>query len=245
MSAAQTLSLNTLHAIQQRFSMRELHGAAGGAFRELSSPMGKVGELRIFAGDAVRKMVYISMSVPQFGLDSHMIFAFTAPESAVPHFTLDSVMNAPDFAFHLDLIPRVDLGANVEYIKSVFNPLNSAFEDAGKIEGLRPARLGATQYAIMSPWMLAFRADAQAFDAIQTPVTQYLEHWFGLVENGVHTADSYDPSALAVRDQRNRDAIFNPEIDRVWAQVDRLLGADTSAFLRDVLRNQAVEAVPA
>jgi hypothetical protein len=243
MTAARELSHHTLHAIQTRFGMTEVLGTDGGAYKPLMSPMaGHVGDCRIFHGSSITKMVYISMSVAQFGLDSHMIFAFTAPDSPIPHFTLDSVMNAPDFAFHLDLIPRVDLGANLDYLLGVFTPLNSPFEDAAKIEGLRPARLGPLQYAIMSPWMLAYRANAEAFSAIQSSVNAYLEHWAQLVENGLPDGIQVDAQGLAERDQANRDAIFNPQVDKVWAQVDRLLGADTSQQLRDILRNQAVEA---
>lgn len=240
MSAARELSHRTLERIRERFAMEEVNGAEGGYYRPLVSPMGPVGELRLFRGSAVCKMVYIGMTVPPIGLDSHMIFAFTPPHSAVPHFTLDSVMNAPDFAFHLDLIPRVDLGANLDYLMSVYAPLDAVFESVGSIQGLTTARLGPTQYALMSPWMLAYRANAEAFSAIQQPVTAYLEHWFALVEDGL-ASFSGDADALAERDQLNRAAIFNPQVDRVWAQVDRLLGADVSAFLRDVLKNQAVE----
>lgn len=239
MSAAKSLSLNTLEKIQNRFKLEEI----GSPFKPLMSQMGPVGELRIFRGEKIRKMVYISMSVEAFGLDSHMIFAFTSPENSVPHFTLDSVMTGEEFAFHLDLIPRVDLGANVDYILEAFSPLDEVFAEAGKIEGLTPARLYPTQYAIMSPWMLAYRANVEAFTAIQDPVTKYLEHWFSLVGNGV-TDMGYSPEQLAARDQSNRDAIFNPKIDKVWAQVDRLLGAEVSAELQAVLKNQDVEELP-
>lgn len=235
MSAAATLSQTTLDKILAQFPLEEVCGADGGAYKKLVSPMGPVGDMRIFKGEAVRKVVYIGMTVPQIGLDSHMIFAFTPPESAVPHFTLDSVMNAPDFAFHLDLIPRVDLGADLDYINAVYAPLNETYEAAGKIEGLKPARLGPTQYAIMSAWMLVYRANAEAFEAIQSPVDGYLNHWFGLVENGVSV--QADSAALAERDQRNRAIIFNPAVDRVWAQVDRLLGADVSAAMREELKS--------
>lgn len=207
--------------------------------------MGPVGALRLFAGDVVAKLVYIGLTVPQFGLDSHMIFAFTPADSPLPHFTLDSVMNGPDnFAFHLDLIPRVDLGANLDYLFAVYDALNAPFEETARIEGLTPARLGPTQYAIMSPWMLAYRANASAFDAIAQPVDTYLRHWFGLLEHGLHDLPAYEAAALAERDRLNRAAIFNPRVDRVWAQVDRLIGPDTSATLRDILKNQAVEGQP-
>lgn len=239
MTAAADLSMTTLARIQDRFAMQEVGGPGGGPYIPLKSPMGEVGALRLFKGDAVAKMVYIGMAVPQFGLDSHMIFAFTPADSPVPHFTLDSVMNAPDFAFHLDLIPRLDLGANLEYIWRAFTPLDAVYEQANQIEGLRPARLTPTQYAIMSPWMLAYRADAGAFDAIQAPVSAYLEHWFGLVEDGLAEFGAAD---LAARDQANRDAIFNPKVDKVWAQVERLLGAEMGERMRLILRNQTVEA---
>jgi hypothetical protein len=240
MTAAQTLSDNTLNAIQQRFDLREI----GSPHITLTSPFGEVGQMRLFAGEAVHKMVYIGMTVPQIGLDSHMIFAFTPPHSPTPHFTLDSVMNAPDFAFHLDLIPRVDLGANLAYMDATLTPLTPTQEAAAQIEGLTPAKLSTRQYALMSPWMLVYRANETAFDAIQSPVKSYLDHWFGLVENGIPTdiAAEFDGAALAERDRRNRAAIFNPDVDRVWAQVDRLLGADMSAKMRAMLINQDVEA---
>lgn len=200
-----------------------------------------VGSLRLFSGDKVHKMVYIGLVVPPIGLDSHMIFAFTKPESHLPHFTLDSVMAGPYFAFHLDLIPRADLGANLKYMNAVFDNLTPIFEEAKKIEGLTAAQLGPKQYALMSPWMLAYRASESAFEQIQTPVNGYLDHWFNLVENGIE-ADAVPASTdFAERDQLNRDAIFDPEVDKVWAQVSRLIGEETSETLRGILKNQEVE----
>jgi hypothetical protein len=244
MTAARTLSHSTLDKIQSHFGLSEIHNAEGDAYMPLSSPFGRVGELRLFKGTAIHKMVYIGLSVAQFGLDSHMIFAFTSPDSPVPHFTLDSVMNGADnFAFHLDLIPRVDLGATLPYIFHVYSPLDRQFSAAAQLEGLTPARLGPTQYAIMSPWMLAFRATAAAFDTIQPSVDHYLNHWIGLVEAGIpaEVVSGYTGEDFAERDRLNRAAIFNPEVDKVWAQVDRLLGAETSAVLRTILINQEVE----
>lgn len=240
MTLAKTLSHDTLEKIQARFSLHEVLGADGGAYLPLHSPMGEVGALRLFTGDKVARMVYIGMSVAQFGLDSHMIFAFTPADSPVPHFTLDSVMNAPDFAFHLDLIPRLDLGANLEYLLKAFSPLDALYEEASGIEGLRPARLAPTQYAIMSAWMLAYRANESAFTAIQAPVNKYLEHWFSLVDDGL--GEFAHHAHLAERDRANRHAIFNPQIDKVWAQVERLVGAETGERMRAILRTQEREA---
>ena len=238
MSLPLQLSLGTLDKIKNRFGLTEI----GSPKISLSSPMSPepVGSLRLFSGDKVHKMVYIGLVVPPIGLDSHMIFAFTKPESHIPHFTLDSVMAGPYFAFHLDLIPRADLGANLKYMNAVFDNLTPIFEEAKKIEGLTAAQLGPKRYALMSPWMLAYRASESAFEQIQTPVNGYLDHWFNLVENGI--SDEAIPSGdFAARDQLNRDAIFNPEVDKVWAQVSRLVGEEMSNTLRGVLINQDVE----
>ena len=238
MSLPQQLAFGTLDKIKTRFGLTE----SGSPYLNLISPMSPapVGSVRIFSGDAVHKLVYIGLVVPPIGLDSHMIFAFTKPESHIPHFTLDSVMAGPYFAFHLDLIPRADLGANLKYMNAVFDNLTPIFDEAKKIEGLTPAQLGPKQYALMSPWMLAYRASESAFEQIQTPVNGYLEHWFNLVENGI-AADAIPSADFVTRDQLNRNAIFDPAVDKVWAQVSRLVGEEMSEKLRGILRNQEVE----
>jgi hypothetical protein len=238
MSLPQQLSLNTLEKIQTRCHMTEI----GAPYISFSSPMSPVpvGALRLFRGENVRKMVYIGLIVPSIGLDSHMIFAFTAPESPIPHFTLDSVLAGPHFAFHLDLIPRADLGANLTYMNAIFDALTPVFERARQIEGLTPAQLTPKQYALMSPWMLAYRANESAFERIQEPVNAYLEHWFHLVEHGL-PVEALPAGELAERDRLNRAAIFNPSVDKVWAQVERLVGVEMGERMRGILCNQGVE----
>jgi hypothetical protein len=71
-------------------------------------------------------------------------------------------------------------------------------------------------------------------------VNGYLEHWFNLVENGV-PAEAVPAGDFALRDQLNRAAIFDPEVDKVWAQVSRLVGEEMSGRMREILKNQEVE----
>lgn len=241
MSLPEQLSLTALDKIKNRFGLTE----TGSPYMSLTSPMSPapVGSVRLFSGEKVHKLVYIGLVVPPIGLDSHMFFAFTKPGSYIPHFTLDSVMAGPHFAFHLDLIPRADLGSNLAYMNAAFDGLTPIFDEAKKIDGLTAAQLGPKQYALMSPWMLAYRASESAFEQIQKPVSDYLEHWFSLVENGL-PADAIpagDQKSFANRDQLNRNAIFDPNVDKVWAQVERLVGAETGTKLREILKNQEVE----
>lgn len=229
---AHTLSHHALEKICQRYALQE----EGSPYLTLTSPAmpQPVGAARIWRGGPITKLVYIGLTVPFVKMDSHMFFAFTAPDSAVPHFTLDSVFAGEHFAFHCDLIPRVDLGAHLPYLDAAFHPLTPEFQAVQKIAGLSPAHLTPRQYAIMSPWMLAYRANEAAFAQIESSVNIYLNHWFSLLDQGVSAEAT--AAQLAERDTRNRAIIFNPAVDPVWAQVDRLLGAETSAALRELLK---------
>jgi hypothetical protein len=241
-SLAAQISQRTLDALVLALGVTE----SGAPFMTLKSPMSPapVGAVRIFGGGGkIRKMVYIGLSVPPIGLDSHMIFAFTEPSSRVPHFTLDSVLAGPNFAFHCDLIPKVDLGANVAYLNAVYQPLTEEYQTVRKLEGLEVAHLSPRQYAIMSPWMLAYRANESAFTKIEASVNRYRDHWFTLLERGesLPVDQGSDPAALAKRDALNKAAIFNPEIDPVWNNVSRLVGEETAARMREILKSPEIE----
>ena len=93
----------------------------------------------------------------------------------------------------------------------------------------------------MSAWMLAHPADEAGFRAVFATVAAYRDHWLELVVDGVpdDVLDGVGGEQLAERDARHRDALFNPDVDPVWAQVDRLLGPDASARIRDRLKTTA------
>lgn len=242
-SLSKDLHDQTLSRIVERLGLREVHGAGGGAYLPLTShaPMasGELGHVRVFRGGPICQLVTSTIVVPQIGLDSHMLFAFTDTEGAVPHFTVDSVRNGSDYAFHLDLIPRVDLAVELAYMDEVFAPLTPRFKQHRELPGLKPAQLDPRQYAVMSPWMLVNRADESAFRATFDAVNAYLDHWFGVLEGGVSAAAlaQVAPAQLAQRDERHRSIIFNPAVDKVWNQIAPLIGADAVAQTIALLRS--------
>lgn len=230
MSLSQQMHDETLGRIVEHLGLKEIRGADGGPWLPLISqvPMakGQVGQVRVFRGGKLAQLVSCTIIVPAIGLDSHMLFAFTDTESAVPHFTVDSVRNGADYAFHLDLIPRLDLAVELPYMDEVFAPLSAQFKAHRELSGLKPAQLDPRQYAVMSPWMLVNRADEAAFKSTFAAVSAYLDHWFGLMDRGVASVGTSTPAQRAARDVAHRGVLFNPEVDKVWKQITPLIGAE-------------------
>ncbi|TXS42292.1 hypothetical protein [Streptomyces sp. OR43] len=198
---------------------------------------GPAGSVRCFTGDGpVASVVHISLVVPPIGLDSHMVFAFGAADDPLPHFTLDAVRTGDSYAFHLDLVQRADLAAHGDYTDHVYGPLTAPFEKTADIAGISPAHIGPRQRALMSPWMLAHRADDAAFAGIGPIADAYLDHWLALAADfPAAAADDVEHTGLADRDHRMRELLFSPEIDAVWAQVERLVGPAVTDGLRALL----------
>lgn len=242
MSLPKALHEKVLKAIAERFDLVEDLAEDGGPFLPLNShiPMheGSVGYMRRFTGNPMFQVVTSSIVVPALQLDSHMVFAFTPSDSAVPHFTVDSVCAGEHHAFHLDLIPRMDLGSQLTYMNEVFLPLTESWERGSAIEGLSRAHLSPRQLGIMSPWMLANRATESAFVEIGSVVDDYLNHWFGLVENGISTEalNGLSASELIERDRRNKFAIFNADVDPVWQRIAPLVGNEAAEKQIETLR---------
>lgn len=239
-----TLCRNTLEEVVAGAKLQEIKGKEG-SFMTLRSAIGPdpVGEVRIFTGTGpVAKAVYVSLAVPQIGLDSHMTFAFAAADSAIPHFTLDSVHGQGSYAFHLDLIPRVDLASHIEYMDWAYSPLTPKFEEVRAWEGLTATSLSPRQIAMMSTWMLVSRATEGAFRQMTGPVAAYRDHWLGLVDDGVPegVAESIVDVDIAARDQRHRAALFSPDVDPVWHQVSRLVGDEVMERIRTQLLTNEV-----
>jgi hypothetical protein len=237
------LSVDKLEQIAQRTDVHEVHGEDGGPHRRVLSAQDgqQIGQSRVFVGDGeVKKVVYHEIAVEQIGLDSHMIFAFTDASSPVPHWTFDSVVAFGNHAFHLDLIPRLDLGANLGYMDDVYGRVTAAFETGLKQEGLSEAAIGPRQRAVMSPWMLAYRVEEELYPTIDVHVQAYLDAWFDMVDNGIdaEVAAQIDKARIAERDAANRAMIFNRALDPVWDQITPLMGMEQSEELRlDLVTN--------
>lgn len=242
MSLAQDVCQQTVDSIVSRTGLQERLGADGGPLLTLTSPMtpDPVGKMRAWSGGkGVAKAVYCGLVVPAIGLDSHMVFAFSDADSLIPHFTLDSVFAGGTFAFHLDLIPRLELATHLAYIDEVYTPLTPVFEDVQSREGLSAASIGPRQKAMMSPWMCVNRATDEAFAGMGPTVEAYLEHWLGLLDNGLsdEVVRSAGDTDVPSRDLKNRANLFSPDVDEVWNQITQLIGDQAEQIRLQLVTN--------
>jgi hypothetical protein len=235
-----TLSERTRDLIVQRTGAVEVAGADGPALLA-GDPASATGVMRVYRGAAdspVEEVVWTALQVPARGVTTCMIFAFTRPESALPHFTLDCSDRGGDgHAFHLDLVPRVELATHLAYLDEVFDPLTPHYEAASALAGLSGTRTTRRQFAMMTPWMLVHMATPQAFAAIGDIVDAYLQHWLNLLASGLSApvAASVGDTDLAARDAAFRANFFHPDVDPVWGRVEAMLGADAAAAIRSQL----------
>lgn len=247
---AQKLSVDKLEQIAARLPLTEVHGPDGGPFRRVFSPRdgSDCGETRILVGDGVvKKVVYHAIVAEKIGLDSHMIFAFTDPDSAIPHWTFDSVVAGGVYAYHLDLLPRADLGSHLTYMDAVYGPITPTLETGKAHPGISEPALGPRQRAVMSDWMLAYRVPEDEYKNIDPYVQDYLERWIELVTKGLddEVVASVADTDLAARDTRNRSMIFSRDVDPVWNMITPLIGPPESELMRlNLATNDLVSDLP-
>ena len=247
MSLPKDLAERTLAEMVERTGAVEVHGEDGGDYLTLMSPFGPdpVGKMRVFKSDKVKKIVYAGLTVDKFKMDTHMIFGFTAEDSLLPHFTLDSVNANGSLAFHLDLVTKAELSVHVPYMDYVYGGLTDTFNDTIKWEGLSRAQIGPRQYAMMSPWMLVSRATEPTFrrfsgeddDQGRGPVKTYLNYWLDLIDAGVpdDVAATVNTEEIVAHDHQLRYNLFSPEVDPVWRDVGKIVGEDTAEKMRKML----------
>ena len=155
----------------------------------------------------------------------------------LPESKREGRLSLPNHPADLPSGARLDLGAYRTYMDEVFGPLTEAHAAGSAIEGLSRAHLSPRQYAIMSPWMLANRATEDAFEAIESAVEAYQQHWFELLRSGVSQAalENVTPADLQQRNLRNKQIIFDPDVDPVWERITSMIGEEAVAIQRALL----------
>jgi nucleoside-diphosphate-sugar epimerase len=204
----------------------------------------RIGEFRVLEGRGVR-LVYSRLSVDELGMDTHQVYAFTAPDSVVPHLFLDTAISpntGGTFHVGVDLVPRVDLGATLDYTLEVYDPLTEPRAEALAAPGVMPVpSLGPLQWSLRSPWMVAAIVAPEDLVRLDPVISAYVDQWLGLVGFGL-SDDSRGAASwqdLPMRDRQNRLAMFSARTNPVWILLDRLVGPESAARMRALLVGEA------
>jgi nucleoside-diphosphate-sugar epimerase len=201
----------------------------------------RIGEFRVYTRADGTRVVYSALTIDEFGMDTHQLYAFTAADSAIPHLFLDTAISPnTDGTFHfgLDLVSRLDLAASLDYSEAVYAPLTDARTEAITAPGVMPVpSLGPLQWSIRSPWMVASIVMPDDLRKLSAVVDVYVGQWLTLMAEGLPAAAADDAAwqNLPERDRRNREAIFSPRTNPVWMLLDRLVGQEAATAMRDLL----------
>jgi hypothetical protein len=200
-----------------------------------------LGNFRVFRGGPIASLVYSAMTIEDFAMDTHQIYAFTKADDPRPSFTLDlAISTNTQGTFHigLDLLPKVDLSSSLPMLSKVYEPLTPVLAEAMKMSGVEAAvSIGPLMRAMRSPWMLAAYVQPDALVRCQPAVDAYLARWLDVVQKPLDAEIAADVAwqDIKTRDQKHRAAMFHPETNRVWLLLERMLGRETVARMRGLL----------
>jgi hypothetical protein len=172
-------------------------------------------------------------------VDTHLLFIFGDPGSAVPHFHAQVVQFSPDACvYNADIIPRLDPVDHPEYFRAVYGPVTTAYwratSDRQNICALASANPAVTLY--LSPWGITAGRPTTRDELLRvTPsILAYLDHCLSLARMLPYPAPA--AGLMRARDRRHLDLLHSEKTDpRAWKGVVRIVGADPAARIRDIL----------
>jgi len=185
-----------------------------------------IGELRVYRGRGrVQKVVSSRYSLRAPLLDAHSVTVFTRPESAVPHFGLDSVRVGGEVHLYVDLLPKRDLAVSLPYLDRCYVPLSEVCNELEHDARFSPAPVSHRHRALLSPWHALYTLAPSDLHAADSYVDRYVTHWASLLRSSAPELDS--SPELAARDIVFRKTFFSRAVDPTWATRDRTIGRET------------------
>lgn len=182
-----------------------------------------MGELRVYRGRGrVQKIVSSRFALNSPSMDSHSVVVFTRPDSAVPHFGLDSVRLGSRVHLYVDLLPRRDLAVSLPYLDYCYLPLTDVRAELERDPRFLPTGAPLRHRALLSPWHALVTHDPNDLHAAEEYVDRYVSHWASLLQS---TAPELESSPdLVARDAAYRKTLYSRTVDSSWAVLDRALG---------------------
>ena len=210
------------------FGLTEVHDSQNVPYQTLYSQANgeAVGQLRVWQGADVKKLVALSVRFPDPPMSAHLVVAFRARDSKMPHFLFDLVETPKNLSFLVDLLPKSDLAADLATVRRLYAGLEPAFLRADQNPDFTQNALPPLFKVFLSPFKIAKTTDSVRCQAAKATIHSYYEYWSS------QELEARSAPQTAVRDRYVRRQLFSPEIDPAWGAVDSLVGKDVGASLR-------------
>ena len=87
-----------------------------------------MGQLQALRSDEMDWLIHSFIGTPGQSFTNMHLTAWLGPQTRVPHFGM-ALGTIPDMFVYLDYVPRVDVMADLDYLDTYIEPLNSAYMD--------------------------------------------------------------------------------------------------------------------
>ena len=201
-----------------------------------AGPPPRLGAVRVWVNshaDGFEKLVHLHVFSAR--MTSHALFAFTAADSAVPHFSLG--ISATDGSavagFHVDLVSKVPhAAAPAEFAEAVYGPLaETRASVVAKLGGAGAVELSPVQREVMSRALIALRAaEGSAAPLAVSAVHVYLNHWLHLHRHRASLAPGCAPAELHRQDAMMRALLFSAQARAQFQFTPRNSAIHTAQF---------------
>jgi hypothetical protein len=223
-----------------RLTLTEHEGAGRGPWLAMAGTGATRGQVRCYSALGIDKVVYLTLE-DDGQLESAMLIAFSAANSAVPHLLLDASPVGRDYAVFVDLVPRVDVAVHPDYVNAVYGPLWSVFDGLKRHPQLRPSDVPHSLAPYVSPCMAGFRATHAIMPQLFELVGPYVAHWAALQQGATALpAQLRATSGLKERDERHRASLFSKEVDPIWDVFNTVVGGENCRRVLELLRCHGV-----
>lgn len=159
------------------------------------------GHLSAFAGPEIDWMIHAFMGAPSQGFTNMHLTVWLGPQVNVPHFGM-ALGTIPDMFCYLDLVPRVDLSIDLDYLDRYYEPQNASYLSYEADPAFRPFT-SRTLYMrqAQSRTSLCYMAEPSAENLAKFRASAHalLDQWLAWVDAAPRVRVE-DQAALAERD---------------------------------------------
>lgn len=242
MNTSDILTQHVLTRVQELEAITEV-SEDGHPYQVLHHPESgnRVGDIRLFKGtEILESIVLVHLRIDDMDMDAYMLTAFTRPDSLYPHLAFDTEVLPNDSAFHIDLLHKQEFSTDMNYIRSVMEPLSESFDAANNNPNFRFSEATHLMKALLNPWMASYHCDPEHLPDSKPTIDAYLDHWLSLADRPADEVqvNTTGDTTVAAYDSVHRAVIFDPRVDVLWDFITKIIGVDSRDLILKLVRGQ-------